>query len=185
MLADGLLNAHNVSIIEEAHKSDDLKRSDEIDPMLASTGGFSIFIGVGTTRMCDFKRGCDGNLPGVAIIVPGNEVITDRRKKYEQTHDAKHLQYEHTFARELRKKGRDTPEIRRNFFLEDMVEEGNYVSRERLLSWARGGVIIIPTGIDWARERDFTWVTVVDDRNDVVVSARPVPHADRADEPGS
>lgn len=163
----------NVSIIEEAHKADDLKRSDEIDPMLASTGGFSIFIGVSCTRMCDFKRGCDGDLPGLAIIVPVDEVIADRRAKYEQTHDAKHLQYEHSFARELKKNGRDNPEIRRNFFLEDMVEEGNFVSRERLLSCARGGDIIVPfdsllLGLDWGRVSDRTISTIGNDRNDVL-----------------
>lgn len=72
------------------------------------------------TRMCNFKRGCDGDLP--AIIVPVDDVIADRRSKNEQTHDVKHLQYEQTFARELKKKGRDNPEIKRNFYLEDMVE---------------------------------------------------------------
>jgi hypothetical protein len=155
----------NVSFIEEAHKADDLKRSDEIDPMLASTGGFSIYIGVGTTRICDFKRGCDGDLPGLAIIVPVDEVIADRRSKYEQDGSAKHLEYEKAFGRELRKKGRGNPEIRRNFYLEDMVEEGNFASRERLLSCARGPDILVPfdtlfLGLDWGRVSDQMIATV-------------------------
>ena len=87
--------------------------------------------------------------------------------------DPKHLAYEHAFERELRKKGRQDPEIRRNYFLEDTVEEGNFVSRERLLSCARGNDIIVPqerlfAGIDWARESDYTWLTVVNDQNDVI-----------------
>lgn len=70
----------DVSIIEEAHKADDLKRSDENDSMPAFTGGFSIFIGVGATRICEFKRGCDGDLPGVAIIFAVDAVIANRRR---------------------------------------------------------------------------------------------------------
>lgn len=115
------------------------RRSDEIAPMLASRGGFSIFIGVGATRMCNFKRRCDGELSGVPIVVTVDEAMADRRTKYEQTGDAKHLEYENAFKRELAKKGRINPKIRHNFYLEDTVEEGNFVSRERLLSCARGG----------------------------------------------
>ena len=164
----------NVSIVEEAHKADDLKRSDEIDPMLSSTGGFTIQIGVGCTRMCDFKKGCDGELPGsVAIVVDVDQVIADRRKKFEQSGNPRHLEYEHAFARELRKKGRENPEIRRNFYLEDMVEEGNFVSRERLLSCGRASSVQIPLatlslGIDWGRVSDSTWAVIGNDQNDVI-----------------
>jgi hypothetical protein len=162
----------NVVLIEEAHKADDLQRSNEIDPRLASTGGFSIYIGVDTTRKCDFKRGCDGDLPGVTIVVPATEVIADRRSQYEQDHSTKHLEHEKTFVRELRKKGHDNPETRRIFYLEDIVEEGNFVSRERLLSCARGPDILVPfdtlfLGLDWCRVSDQTIATISHDRNDV------------------
>ena len=164
----------NVSIVEEAHKADDNKRSDEIDPMLSSTGGFTIQIGVGCTRTCDFKKGCDGELPGsVAIVVPVDQVIIDRRKKYEQSGNARHLEYEKAFERELRKKGRENPEIRRNFYLEDMVEEGNFVARERLLSCGRAFTVKVPIetlslGIDWGRVSDSTWAVIGNDQNDVI-----------------
>ncbi len=164
----------NLLIVEEAHKADDLKRSDQLDPMLASTGGVTWMIGVGTTRVCDFKKGCDGELPGsVAIVVTVDEVIADRRKKYEQSGNPRHLEYENAFSRELRKKGRENPKIRRNFYLEDMVEQGNFISRDRLLSCARSGDIIIPfeslyLGLDWARVSDETIATVGNDHNDVL-----------------
>jgi hypothetical protein len=48
-----------------------------------------------------------------------------------------HLEYENVFRAELRKKGRQNPEIRRNYYLEDTVEEGGFVSQERLLSCGR------------------------------------------------
>jgi hypothetical protein len=81
--------------------------------------------------------------PSVARVAV-DEVIRDRCKKYEETKDPKHLAYEHAFKRELRKKSWENPEIRRNYFLDDTVEEGHFVSRERLLSCARGVDIIIP-----------------------------------------
>jgi hypothetical protein len=43
-------------------------------------------VGVGTTRVCDFKRICDGEVKGaLAVVVPVDGVIRDRRKKFEQT----------------------------------------------------------------------------------------------------
>jgi phage terminase large subunit-like protein len=54
----------NLLIVDEAHESDDLKRSKELDPMLASTGGITVFIGVGCTRLCDFQRAKTGQLVG-------------------------------------------------------------------------------------------------------------------------
>jgi hypothetical protein len=109
----------------------------------------------------------------IAIVVPVDDVIADRRKKFEETKDPKHLDYEKTFQRLLRKMGRENPEIRRNFYLEDMVEEGNFVSRERLLSCGRGPDQKPPTGtlflgIDWGRVSDSTWAVVGNDQNDVI-----------------
>ncbi len=56
---------------------------------------------------------------------------------------------------------------------EDTVEEGNFIARERLLSWARPRNAVVSTeqlffGVDWARKSDFTWVTIVNDKNDVI-----------------
>lgn len=125
-------------IVEEAHHADDKKRSDALAPMLASTGGVKWFIGVGCPVMSDFKRGCAGDLPdSEAVIVPVDDVIADRRKKYEETADPSHLEYEKAVERETRKKGRENPEIKRNYYLEDTVEEGNFVSRDRFLSCGR------------------------------------------------
>lgn len=164
----------NLLIVDEAHLADDTKRSNELDPMLSSTNGVTFFIGVGCTRICDFLLAKKGERHDtVAIVVPVDEVIRDRRKKFDETGDPKHLNYEHAFERELRKKGRQNPELRRNYYLEDTVEEGNFVSRERLLSCARGPDVVVPTdtlyaGVDWARESDFTWLTIVNDKGDVI-----------------
>lgn len=163
----------NVLVVEEAHKINDQKKRDELDPMLVSTGGVTWWIGVGCTRICDYKRGCDGQIPGITIIVPVDEVIRDRRRVYEQTGDPVHLHYEHKFQEELRKYGRQNPEIRRNYYLEDTVEDGNFISRKRLLSCARPAGTQVPMerlffGIDWARFSDHTWAAVGNELNDVV-----------------
>jgi hypothetical protein len=162
----------NVLIVEEAHKADDQKRADQLDPMLASTNGVRWMIGVGARRTCDFKRGCDGDFPNSkSIVVDVDAVIADRRKKYEETGDAKHLDYEKTFARLLKEKGRENPEIRVNFYLDDLIEEGNFVARERLLSCGRStpapaGKLFL--GVDWGRVSDATWAIVGNDQNDIV-----------------
>jgi len=169
----------NALIIEEAHKINDQKRRDELDPMLFSMGGVTWYIGVGCTQLCDFKRGCDGQLPNsVSVVVPVDEVVRDRRRLFEQTEDAAHLAYEHKFQEELRKYGRENPEIKRNYYLEDMIEQGNFISRERFLSLARSKPACADgfyLGIDWARTSDYTWAALVNGENDLVTAFR-YPH---------
>jgi hypothetical protein len=162
----------NVLAIEESHKADHQKRSDELDPMLASTNGVTWHFGVGCTVLSDYKRGCDGDLPdSIAIVVDAEEVCRDRRIVFQQTGDPSHLAYEHAFQAELRAKGRNNPEIKRNYYLEDMIEEGNFISRERFLSLARAKPCCADQfylGIDWARTSDWTWAALVNAENDLV-----------------
>ncbi len=171
----------NLLIVEEAHKTDDQKRSDQLDPMLASTGGVKWMIGVGCTHVCDFKKGCDGELPhSRSIVCNVDRVIADRRKKFDETGNPKHLEYENAFQRLLRQLGRENPEIKRNFYLEDTIEAGNFVSRERLISCGRPMATPIRMdrlglGIDWARRSDNTWAMVANEFNDLVDMLK-VPH---------
>lgn len=171
----------NLLVIEESHKCDHQRRADQLDPMLSSTNGPTWHFGVGCPVVSDYKRGCDGDYPdAVAIWIDVDRVIADRRAMYEKTGDPAHLGYQHLFERLLRKYGRQNPEIRRNYYLEDTVEEGNFVSRERLLACARKADEIVPLdvlffGVDWARRSDFTWVCVVNDRSDVIDWLK-VPH---------
>lgn len=55
------------------------------------------------------------------LFNPPSPPRTAGRQKYEQDHSGKHLEYEHAFERELRKKARENLELRRNLFLEVMV----------------------------------------------------------------
>lgn len=164
----------NLLIVDEAHKADDQKRSDQLDPMLAASNGSLWLIGVGNPRLCDFYNAVNGQLPNTTVVrATAEDVIRDRRRKFDETGDPIHLAYEHAFEAELRKKGRQNPEIRRNYYLEDTVEEGNFASRERLLSCARGPDVVVSMeklffGIDWARVSDYTWVAISNDQNDII-----------------
>lgn len=168
----------NLLVLEEGQDCPDEKRSKELDPMLSSTGGPTWYIGVGCTQLCDFKRGCDGQLPdSVAIVVDVEEVIRDRREVYEATGDEYHLRYEVKVRREIAKKGRQNPQVKRNYYLEDTVETGNFVSRERFTKCGRIGMkksgILVPAtdltfAIDWARDVDWTWTGVMNRNFDLL-----------------
>lgn len=175
----------NILVVEESHKADHEKRRDQLDPMLASTGGFTVHLGVGCPIVSDFKKGCDGHLPGIAIVVNAEEVCRDRRQVYEQTGDARHLAYERKFREDVRKYGRQNPEIRRNYFLEDTVEEGNFISREHLIAHARASTVKVPEdvlylGVDWARRSDHTWATIGNGYD--VIDWLKVPHVPYAEQ---
>ena len=92
---------------------------------------------------------------------------------FERTGDSRHFDCETAFEREVRKKGRENPDIGRNYYLDDTVEEGSFVSREQLLSCSRAGGIIIPfdelfLDLDWGRVSEQTIATVGNNQNDVL-----------------
>lgn len=71
------------------------------------------------------------------------------------------------------------PEIRRNYYLEDTVEQGNFIGREALLTHGRRWLPCADDfylGLDWARSSDSTWATLGNDTNDVVAWFK-YPHA--------
>src|SRR6185312_11893059 len=96
---------------------------------------------------------------------------------YEQTGDPMHLKYEVKFRRELKKKGRQNPQIKRNYYLEDTVEKGNFVSPKLFKGCGRIGMrkngILIPCrdltfAVDWARDSDWTWTGVMSRNLDLI-----------------
>ena len=104
----------NLLVVEESHKCDHKRRSDQLDPMLSSTNGPTWHFGVGCPVQSDYKKGCDGLFPdSKAIWINVERVIADRRKMTEKTGNPSHLGYEALFKRLLNKYGRQNPEIRR------------------------------------------------------------------------
>jgi len=76
--------------VEEAHLADDGKRSNELDPMLASTGGVTWMIGVGCVRLCDFKRGCDVDQSAASTLVDHVGMIDSAHLSQEASRDGPH-----------------------------------------------------------------------------------------------
>lgn len=77
-------------------------------------------------RICDFKKRSGAELANcVRVVVTVDEVIAGRRRKFDETGDTKHVEYKSAFEREMPRKGRENPQIRRNYYLDDAVEEGN------------------------------------------------------------
>src|SRR4051812_39499469 len=142
--------------------------------MLTSTDGMTWRIGVGCVRKCDFKDGCDGKVPdSEAIVVDAEEVIRDRRAMFEKTGDQKHLKYERTFHRIIRKTGKDNAQVKLNYLLIDDVTQGNFVSEEELKRCARSSDVKVSIdrlyfGIDWGRKKDHTWVVLTNEFCDIV-----------------
>ncbi|MCA9008494.1 MAG: hypothetical protein KDB01_02050 [Planctomycetaceae bacterium] len=73
-----------------------------------------------------------------------------------------------------------------NYHLEDIVDTGNFVSRERFLSCARPSSVRVPVkklyfGIDWASKRDNTWAVVGNELNDMadMLKLPNVPYAEQ------
>lgn len=182
----------NLAVFEERHKCNDTKISDEIDPMLASTGGVSWNFGVGCVNECQFRKGCEDELEdSVSLVVDCYEVFKDRRAVYEATGDDMHLEYEKKTLSEIRKKGKMNPEIRRNYFVHDLVEIGDYISKKRLFTLRRPtckkcnntywigkpedqvecGCISMESlfvGIDLAKKQDETVVTIINEHADII-----------------
>lgn len=164
----------DVSVVEEAHKIDDKKRSDEIDPMLTSTNGFTVFIGVGATQSCDFQAGAAGERQDtVAIIADCNRVIKERREAYKATGDPTHLNYEKKVQSEMKKKGKRNPEFRRNYLLEDMIEIGDYISlaslqRLRRKPKAEVSIETLFLGGDFGKKQDQSVFTIMNENFDIV-----------------
>src|SRR5205814_337996 len=95
----------------------------------------------------DFFRGCCAAAPeNFFLREHGTDTLFDIQERQDGRGmgDRHHRDYQSAFEREVCKRGRQNPEIRRNYYLEDTVEEGNFVSCERLLSCERGSSIIVP-----------------------------------------
>lgn len=182
-----------VSVVEEAHKTDDEKRQDEIDAMLTDTDGFTVFIGVGNIQNCDFYRGVVGEREGTkALVFDCDRVIADRQKAYEATGEIKHLRYKKTVEKERKKKGSMNPSFRRNYKLENMIEVSDYISMARLQSHRRKhcdccmdtgyykndeglniecGCVSVETlflGVDFGKSIDRTVATVMNEYYDIL-----------------
>ena len=118
----------DIIIFEEANSIDDRQKKNKADPMLASTNGAEISIGVGGYRKNYYqKRVVQGeNL----IKVSDDEVIKERREAYNRDGNPFHLNYEQFVLAKREDWGVDSDEYRTQFKLEFVLGSGQFVTEE-------------------------------------------------------
>jgi hypothetical protein len=170
----------DVQIFEEAHKIIDFEKKNKAEPMGASTNAPEISIGVSWYNKNYFKRLID-TWENKHTRIPADMVIAQRRKRFEETGDVRHLLYEKKFNKIVERDGRDDPAIRTQWLLEWVLEAGmfmvpsdweamtepyaaykggqKYYAQAKLLDEDRRNDCF--AGIDTAKSPDSTVVTIV------------------------
>lgn len=152
-------------IFEESQDLDDNIVKQQIWPMGASTNAPRVYIGTAGTSICHFYRLGQGN----ALKLYFDQVVAQRRAKYEETGDARHLIYEQTVKQEIEKQGVESDEIQRPYYGKWLIGTGQFVTEEALnaleeknrkqtFHFKKGDCF---AGIDTAKHPDSTVVTIL------------------------
>lgn len=134
--------------------------------MGASTNAPRVYIGTAGTRICYFYR---LGQTGDALKLYFEDIVAQRRRKYEETGDARHLIYEQTVRQEIEKAGVDSDEIQRPYFGKWLIGTGQFVTQEALEDVVNDDrkrtfhdkQSECFVGIDIAKHPDSTVVTVI------------------------
>lgn len=157
-------------IIEEAQDILDDKMKNSVFPMGASTNAPRIYIGTAGTRLCYFKSQLDTNPR--KIIIPLEQVLADRRARFEASGDTRHLLYERYVEYEKQQHGVESDYVQRQYFLKWKIGAGQFVTAEIMdaligehtyISESKDRNRPCYAGIDTAKSPDSTVVTVVRD----------------------
>lgn len=178
-------------IIDEAQLVGEVKLSKEIAPMLAATNGSMVKIGTANALRGNFRKSIIYNVETEKATgkrnhfeFPYTHVIIDKRRKYEETKDPKHLAYEKWVAGELRRLGGniENEEFRQNFRLlwqeantgaidrDAFAEAGDYQMEQVTSGFTRRYV----AGLDYGRKRDCTILTIAEVDDTPIVDVRAV-----------
>lgn len=154
-------------VFEESQDLDDRIVKEQIWPMGASTNAPRIYIGTAGTRIGYFYR---LGQTDDALKLYFEDIVTQRRQKYIESGDAKHLIYEQTVRQEITKAGLESDEIQRPYFGKWLIGTGQFTTQEDIEA------IVDPVrerrtfhdkqsdcfaGIDTAKHPDSTVVTVL------------------------
>ena len=153
-------------IFEESQDIDDRILKEQIWPMGASTNAPRVYIGTAGTRICHFYR--LGQKDG-ALRLYFEDIVSQRRKKFEETGNARHLIYEQTVRQEIELAGIDSDEIQRPYFGKWLIGTGQFTTQEDLEALEnkerkrtfhdKQGECF--AGIDVAKHPDSTVVTII------------------------
>jgi hypothetical protein len=152
-------------VFEESQDLADRIVMEQIWPMGASTNAPRVYIGTAGTQICHFYR---LGQTGKALRLYYPDIVAQRRKKYLETGDAKHLIYEQTIAQEIELRGVDSDEIQRPYFGKWLIGTGQFTTQEALekLETDRKRTFHDKksdcyAGIDTAKHPDSTIVTIL------------------------
>lgn len=153
-------------LFEESQDLDDKIVKEQIWPMGASTNAPRIYVGTAGTRIAYFYRlGQSGH----AMKLYFESIVEQRRRKYEETGDARHLIYEQTVRQEIELAGFESDEIQRPYFGKWLIGTGQFTTQElleALINTERKRTFHDKqsecyVGIDVAKNPDSTVVTVL------------------------
>lgn len=116
----------DVIIIEEAQDVDDEKMKNSVFPMGASTNAVRVYIGTAGTKLCYFKSQLDNNPRAIKIKL--DQVLSERRKRFEMTGNETHLLYERYVLHEIEVHGKDSDYIQRQYFLVWKIGSGQFTT---------------------------------------------------------
>jgi hypothetical protein len=178
-------------IIDEAQLVGEVKLSKEIAPMLAATNGSMIKIGTANALRGNFRKSIIYNVETEKLTgkrnhfeFPYTHVIVDKRRRYEETKDPKHLAYEKWVSGELKRLGGniENEEFRQNFRLlwqeanagaidrDAFAEAGDYLLEAVTSGYSRRYV----AGLDYGRKRDCTILTIAEVDDVPIIDMRAV-----------
>jgi len=156
----------NLMIFEESQDLIDEIVKNKVWPMGASKNAPRIYIGTAGTKLCHFRTlGLNG---GTKLYF--EEIAAQRRKKYVETNDARHLIYEQTIRQEITKYGLESDEIQQPYFGKWLIGTGNFTTEAELLAleeenrkptFHSKNVGECYAGIDTAKHPDSTVVTIL------------------------
>ena len=119
----------DLQIFEEAHKILDMEKKNKAEPMGASTNSPEISIGVSWYVRNYFKRLIDSK-KGNYLRIPAPEVIKQRRDRYNEDGDPRHLLYERKYNKIVERDGTDDPAIQTQWLLNWVLGGGQFMVAE-------------------------------------------------------
>ncbi len=160
-------------VFEESQDLEDKIVKERIWPMGATTNAPRVYIGTAGTRICYFRKIGQGKS---AVKIYFEDIVTQRRKVFESTGDARHLIYEQYVRGEIEKHGLDADEVQRPYFGKWLIGTGNFTTEEeleKLIDKDRGITYHYKkgdcfAGIDTAKHPDSTVCTIIRDTGEII-----------------
>lgn len=120
----------DLQIFEEAHKIDDFEKKNKAEPMGASTNAPEISIGVSWYNKNYFLRLIQSLGKKHKLRFDADEVIKQRRERYEQDGNPFHLNYEKKFNKLVERDGREDPAIKTQWLLQWVLGAGQFMVQD-------------------------------------------------------